>query len=98
MSETKLAPWPWTVDMESVGQRWTDCVSIYDATGYGHVAHLTRGYEDGPSMANARLIAAAPELLEVLQLVSQDDRMQCSGQDDWLLCKLWAAIAKAEGR
>ena len=46
-----------------------DSISIRDCNG-GHVAHLTRGYEgddhgDGcPSYENARLIAAAPMLLD----------------------------------
>ena len=69
--ETKHTPGPWTVDMKYIGKMWTDSISVADADG-GHVAHLTRGYEgdengDGcPSFANARLIAAAPDLLDAL--------------------------------
>ena len=58
-----LAPGPWTVDAVSVGQSWTDSLPISDAAD-GWVCILTRGYECGPSWANAHLIAAAPELLE----------------------------------
>lgn len=63
-----LAPFPWSVDMDSIGKQWTNSISILDGSGtIAHVCHLTRGYgnsEDEPySMDNARLIAAAPELL-----------------------------------
>lgn len=69
---TELAPFPWSVDYASISAQWTDSVSIIDADG-GHVCHLTRGYQgdangDGcPSFANARLIAAAPDMLEALR-------------------------------
>ena len=67
-----LAPAPWSIDPKSEGRDWTDSLSIIDAEG-GEVAILTRGYEgdtngDGcPSYTNARLIAAAPDLLAALQ-------------------------------
>jgi hypothetical protein len=55
---------------------------------------------DYPLQANARLIAAAPELLEALKdalfhVANQGD----IGVDQWLACerKARAAIAKAEG-
>ncbi len=44
--------------------------------------------------ANARLIAASPELLEVLQVIAADSRWT-SGEP--LLMQVRAAIAKAEG-
>lgn len=77
-----MAPQPWTVGNwrvgnESVGKHWTNSLSIMDADG-GEVAVLTRGYEgdpktgDGcPSWKNARLIAAAPDLLEALREVEK---------------------------
>lgn len=67
-----VAPEPWSIDMDSVGNEWTDSLSISDGNR-GHVCHLTRGYEgdsngdDCPSWANARLIASAPDLLAALR-------------------------------
>lgn len=93
-----LAPTPWSVDLSSEGQKWTDSISIADANG-GHVAHLTRGYEgdaenDGcPSWTNARLIAAAPDLLEALR----DMVLLFQGYQGMELKRAHAAIAKACG-
>jgi hypothetical protein len=106
-----LAPSPWSVDSDPRNQHWTDGLSIIDAAG-GTVAHLTRGYEfygssdpragdAGPSFANARLIAAAPELLAALrQMVSLYDGVRDAiGPSVALkLAQADAAIAKAEGR
>lgn len=51
--------------------------------------------------ANARLIAAAPELLEVLEVINRnavysDDGIRAN-LDNWVLDKARAAIAKAKG-
>lgn len=58
MNMRDVAPVPWRVDRESAGKHWTDSCSIVDAEG-GHVCHLTRGYQDGPSWRNAELIVEA---------------------------------------
>jgi hypothetical protein len=52
-----------------------------------------------PSEANARLIAAAPELLEALQLVECVYRKNCvnEGEPSSVLDSMQAAIAKATG-
>lgn len=48
----------------------------------------------GPHEANARLIAAAPELLEALQEIMVD---LCAGYEGPTVDKAYAAIAKALG-
>jgi co-chaperonin GroES (HSP10) len=47
-----------------------------------------------PSEANARLIAAAPEMLDALERVLQ---LQISESDDEIFAEVRAAIAKAKG-
>lgn len=95
-----LAPGPWVIDRESVGKQWTDSVSIKDAAG-GHVAHLTRGYEGDvngdccPSWCNARLIAAAPELMEALKKIAGPVYGPTTIADAQYIAR--QAIAKAEG-
>ena len=56
-------------------------------------------WEEGESEANARLIAAAPDLLEALKLVVKDAEKAvnpCTRMFAYAECK--AAIAKAEGK
>ena len=105
-----LAPAPWSIDPESVGEVWTNSVAILDAKG-AWLAHLTRGYEgdkngnDCPSWKNARLIAAAPKLLEAAQIVlaGLNARIDQASNARMLvpvfegIADLHAAIAKATG-
>jgi len=70
MSGAKHTPGPWRA--EDVGVYWTDSISIL-APDDGAVACTTRGGwffdengEQAPAWPNARLIAAAPELLDAL--------------------------------
>lgn len=67
----------------------------------GHIASLTRGAENE---ANARLIAAAPELLAVLGLIANADiksvfnEVQARALLFDMMERARAAIARAEGR
>ena len=56
--------------------------------------HLNRSEEE--ESANARLIAAAPELLEALQTLPQSLSSTDEDLNRWME-KAWAAIAKATG-
>lgn len=59
-----IAPRPWRVGRDSIGDEWRESLTIFDADD-GAVCYLTRGYEGGedgsggPSWKNAELIVAA---------------------------------------
>lgn len=94
-------PGPWFVDAN--GKVWRrDPRDLYEngggVAGDHPVATVHRGWprwEDGfPVEANARLIAAAPELLEFAK-----EWLSRQGSDDnYMTAKARATIAKAEGR
>ena len=98
MSEVKHTPGPWKFDPE-------------DDSIVGHDVHLSiatidhideggeKGFNFGPiSSANARLIAAAPELLQTLQAaVAYFDAPGDGCYSDAQLDAARAAIAKATG-
>jgi len=88
-------PGPWRVDGREI---------IYDDTsGLPYVVAKTGLYVLTPNMdanaeANARLIAAAPDLLEALEAVLHDSYHQLDSQmTDETERKVLAAIAKAKG-
>ena len=86
MTHTKHTPGPWKIiPIEDAARKVWDCVYYED----GNVDHHLACVE---GKANARLIAAAPELLEAAKAVAK-----WLGRDinDW--DSLRAAIAKAEG-
>lgn len=111
MSKPKYTPGPWVVEqlghyhkqlsVHQVGR--TDSArhvcTIYGEKGaVGHFKEMSER-----QLADARLIAAAPELLEALSRVVQLARLQCANPScDCVQCRLvaeaHAAIAKAEGR
>lgn len=86
-------PGPWEIRRyPRVGGSTKDLMG----NGGGFVVKL-----DGASDANARLIAAAPELLEALKaLVVMDKQLleSCGIGDTAVLIQARAAIAKAEGQ
>lgn len=89
MSHTD-GPW-WACPPDEDSENW----EIED--GYGHTATVYG--DDEPAAANARLMAAAPDLLAASRLANQeliDLGVGSSGSP--ALVALWAAIAKAEGR
>lgn len=108
---TAAAPGPWAVVRESDkgGRRG---ISVKDAAG-GFITNLVMQLAEN-EMANARLIAAAPELLAALKLVMamlEDGRLvrdiSKDGRPDYSMAMLalvrdlqtiQSAIFKAEGR
>ena len=94
---TGHTPGPWTaVKLDDDGH--------YDITANNGAAVIagTAGWygEHNPGEANARLIAAAPEMLEACRLYrSWRERAEpCRAAFGWRLDAALAAIAKAEGR
>ncbi len=76
----KIGPFPWT-DTEKNHA----CIYVDDRRGWKNGAEL---------LANARLIAAGPDMLEALENIENDDKHMPSTA--WELIQ--AAIAKARGR
>ena len=104
MSDAKHTPGPWAVSTQGVG------FEVDSADGW-QVAQAQQRHEDGRGkeatmrLANARLIAAAPELLEALieasewvsEYVSQMRAYTISDEAAKSLRRIRAAIAKATG-
>lgn len=86
MSQNKHTPGPW----EHVGDG--DVMAPFDATDKWYVAIAYDGLPDGQHEANARLIAAAPDLLESLEAV-----IKVADRDTDVFNRAKAAIAKARG-
>src|SRR6185437_9026955 len=107
LKATKHTPGPWTANWSTATnggpERGWFVESESDRYAYGAIAELPDGREE----ANARLIAAAPELLEVCKglLAAIRDRFPgiekqvetAAGLQSEYHCAV-AAIAKAEGR
>jgi hypothetical protein len=99
-------PGPWRWDHESnVGNLIVDPERNAVATFQAR-SHLKWAEQQAEREANARLIAAAPELLEALKEIRQDRDVDMVGAfaDGWYaaleVCQVIAdrAIAKAEGK
>ena len=92
--ETKHTPGPWTVRDHGGYIE----VETPDEPTVAHFGSLSfDGADHDWALANARLIAAAPELLAALKAMA--DRAEWYGDEDAdSLCGARAAIAKAEGR
>jgi hypothetical protein len=102
----KHTPGPWAVfphyckdDPNSIyAQTWLIGLGQYDT-----IAEVRPGHDefDGQNDANARLIAAAPELLEALEAIRDwDERCNPAGYaglPDSTRAAMYAAIAKATG-
>ena len=109
---SKHTPGPWTIGKVSHKKQRVDIDSLHADQTVGHQTWrgLARAYgcEDMPAegtaamLANARLIAAAPELLEALRgMLALDEEHHQRGHCDDDVCaevrKALAAIAKATG-
>jgi len=82
-------PGPWVAECIGVSSHGPDGVDVYEVTnGYTRIAEHV-------SEADARLIAAAPELLEALQKIANVDKVPMLASEVIAVAK--AAIAKATG-
>lgn len=92
MTEIKHTPGPWVVaHKDMTGNVLVDAGPYYVCTCW----HYHGSVVEKEMSANARLIAAAPELLDALYDV---DATATDAYDPVMLAKVQAAIAKAEGR
>ena len=104
MNNTTHTPGPWRT-IESTNKTMRTVVGP-DFPGQGYIADVnlcrTNDAQDVDGEANARLIAAAPELLEALNAASEWlNDMGCEHEEPDLscvVCLVNAAINKAEGR
>lgn len=92
---SKHTPGPWKVNADEYGNvlgvRATNDATICQ------INWMIRKRGGLQAEANARLIAAAPEMLEALRLVMSDDRLMNAMKREQARAIL-DAIAKAEGR
>ncbi len=107
----KHTPGPWEVFIDDSGGKWTgwplsiDATSITDKTVVRTGGQFPYKWDAKTSqteaIANARLIAAAPDLLEALMDAVDAWETHCESGDmmqgDWV-CDARAAIAKARGQ
>lgn len=95
MSTSKHTPGPWIAEVDDNGEN----LGIMSEAGKAVVAGCgccgSPWSDKTHAHANARLIAAAPELLEALKMVLQHGRIDNSEKR---MNVVSAAIAKAEGR
>ena len=88
-------PGPWTFELnDSIGLWMIGCASDYNFASVYIDANLPDGFQGVPAIAqaNARLIAAAPDLLAACEAMLDD---HTTNGEAWLMLK--AAIAKAKG-
>ncbi len=105
-------PWVYAPDFDSAGKRAKVttvaqcCEFVIGLPSAYEGGNFRDGDPSGEAEADARLIAAAPELLEALQAVMQmdvrghqlQDRLQFSDLGRAILALACAAIAKATGK
>lgn len=94
MSEQKHTPGPWYTDGGACG--------VFHDGGTSRIATI-EGNFTSVRIANARLIAAAPELLEALKRIGDPEFRYASDDDEdtqlsMRIADARAAIAKATGR
>jgi hypothetical protein len=93
VSDTKHTPGPWSFDENETGRTFDACFGVAPSRGLS-VAFVPCRADDGTAEANARLIAAAPELLAAAKV----GHWVADGPGCKPGCPLCAAIQKAEGR
>lgn len=97
MNNVLHTPGPWEVHVSGLIRRCFDDIAAPIAemrTPYRHGVGIVKGEHE--QWYNARLIAAAPELLEVAQGILAEDMRQYLPAE--YVAKVSAAIAKATGQ
>lgn len=101
---TKHTPGPWTFSTSPEG--WSNTIHVAQADGapytdgysdVGYIIQTCQGEDESTQMANARLIAAAPEMLEALKLAMQIGDGCSRGFLGKVQTQIQAAISKATG-
>jgi hypothetical protein len=90
---SKHTPGPWYAEKVCAVSGWVDITAMQD----GRPTLPFAACKHFDQKANARLIAAAPDLLEAAQLCRQYMYEYASNTQDNAFDKLCAAIAKATG-
>lgn len=97
MTEAKHTPGPWFVEVGNDPSAWANYFPKVVTEKYIVVGTEGMYGDRETDLANARLIAAAPEMLEALNLCRQHMYEHASNTQDHAFDKLCAAIAKATG-
>jgi len=95
MSHSKFTPGPWQVNVWTTGRRTVEGVNAPT------IAEIHDTHEDVEKAANARLIAAAPDLYEALRELTalmEDVRTGQYTPDSFTTQPARITLAKAEGR
>jgi hypothetical protein len=102
--ETKFTPGPWVAVIGKCGDHagYVHSEKRVDGGGYPIVADIPERTRHGTHEANARLIAAAPELFEALNLYVEYTKLGIQSGDSGsieleLMKTAQAALAKATG-
>jgi len=98
MNEPKHTPGPWHLSNLAANGEQEICVSRSSELGGASICVVESSRRADTLLADARLIAAAPELLAVLKAIADHTRYM-EEQDGWpeIQEAMDAAIAKAEG-
>ena len=99
----KHTPGPWGVAGQRSNKRWAvvrnDSWSDLPLMDGWTIADVySRKMNADEDEANARLIAAAPEMLDALKWLIEFCGLNQYDKNDPAIAKVWAALAKAEGR
>ncbi len=90
-----ITPEPWVIDLDWLPDEHPDWRCIIIESGDKHFRTRVSGHM---GEANARLIAAAPELLEALRGLAYPGAYEGQPSESERIAAARAAIAKAEGK
>lgn len=95
MTQHTTGPWAYTY-ASYTGQDGEE-IPAFEVHGAEKVCDTVESQSRNEQEANARLIAAAPELLEALEALAEEARVNMAGGAGHLLDEAFAVIAKAKG-